>query len=347
MVAIERTARSKARPVFERHGLSDEQLVAMFRTMLMQRTLENRGFQLNRQGKIPFASASEGHEGVQAGAAMAFERGKDILVPYYRDLGLELGIGLEPYEVLLSLFARAADHSAGRQFPHHYASRRLGLHTISSVIAAQLPHAVGAAYALQYRGERGRAVLTTFGDGATSEGEWHESVNFAAVHRLPVVFLCENNEWAISTPLSLQMGQPDVYKRAAGYGMPGVVVNGMDVIACYAAVKKALERARSGGGPTLVEAKCYRFLSHTTDDDDRTYRSREEVAERRKDDPVPGFERLLVEHAVLTEQGAEALKRSVLEEANDATDRAEAMAYPASTTLYERVYGESWQPWRE
>ena len=116
--------------------------------------------------------------------------------------------------MLLSLFARAADHSAGRQFPHHYASRRLGLHTISSVIAAQLPHAVGAAYALQYRGERGRAVLTTFGDGATSEGEWHESVNFAAVHTLPIVFLCENNEWAISTPLSKQMGQPDVYKRA-------------------------------------------------------------------------------------------------------------------------------------
>jgi 2-oxoisovalerate dehydrogenase E1 component alpha subunit len=342
-----RNTESKAPAAFDRHGLSGEQLVAMFRTMLMQRTLENRGFQLNRQGKIPFASASEGHEAVQTGAAMAFERGADILVPYYRDLGLELGIGLAPYEVLLSLFARAADHSAGRQFPHHYASRRLGLHSISSVIAAQLPHAVGAAYALQYRHERGRAVLTTFGDGATSEGEWHESVNFAAVHRLPIVFLCENNEWAISTPLALQMGQPDVYKRAAGYGLPGVAVDGMDPIACYARVKDALERARSGGGPTLVEAKCYRFLSHTTDDDDRTYRSPEEVAERRKDDPVPGFERLLVEHAILTAEDAAALKRSVLEEANDATDRAEAMAYPASASLFEKVYAETWEPWRE
>jgi 2-oxoisovalerate dehydrogenase E1 component alpha subunit len=339
------TSHKTALPALERRGLTDEQLLAILRTMLMQRGLENRGFQLNRQGKIPFASASEGHEGVQAGAAMAFVRGKDILVPYYRDLGLALGIGVTPYEVLLSLFARAADHSAGRQFPHHYASRRLGVHTISSVIAAQLPHAVGAAYAFQLREERGRAVLTTFGDGATSEGEWHESLNFAAVHSLPIVFLCENNEWAISTPLAKQMAQPDIYKRAEGYGMPGVVVNGMDPIACYAAVGEALDRARSGAGPTLVEAKCYRFLAHTTDDDDRTYRSREEVETRRKDDPVPRFERLLIEQSILNLQGAEALKRSVLEEINEATDRAETMAYPSPAELYERVYAERGDPW--
>jgi 2-oxoisovalerate dehydrogenase E1 component alpha subunit len=336
----------QAEPPFERHGLSDEQLIAMFRVMLTQRMLENRGFQLNRQGKIPFASASEGHEGVQAGAAMAFERGKDILVPYYRDLGLDLGIGLTPYEVLLSLFARDADHSGGRQFPHHYASRRLGLHTISSVIAAQLPHAVGAAYALQYRGESGRAVLTTFGDGATSEGEWHESLNFAAVHRLPIVFLCENNEWAISTPLSKQTAEPEIYKRAAGYGMPGVVVDGMDPIACYAAVKAAMDLARSGGGPTLVEAKCYRFLSHTTDDDDRTYRSREEVEVRRRDDPVPRFEALLCSRQILTADGVEALKRSILAEANEATDRAESMPYAAPHDLFDKVCADGWQPWR-
>ncbi|MEO9026044.1 MAG: thiamine pyrophosphate-dependent dehydrogenase E1 component subunit alpha [Candidatus Tumulicola sp.] len=318
----------------------------MFRVMLTQRTLENRGFQLNRQGKIPFASASEGHEAVQAGAAMAFERGRDILVPYYRDLGLGLGIGLTPYEVLLSLFARAADHNGGRQFPHHYASRRLGLHTISSIIAAQLPHAVGAAYALQYRNERGRAVLVTFGDGATSEGEWHESLNFAAVHRLPIVFLCENNEWAISTPLSKQTAEPDIHKRAAGYGMVGVPVDGMDPIACYAVVKAAMDRARSGGGPTLVEAKCYRFLSHTTDDDDRAYRSREEVAARRRDDPVPRFEALLVARQILTAEAVEALKRSILAEANEATDRAESMPYAVAHDLFDKVYADGWQPWR-
>jgi len=342
-VASKNKTREAAR--FERHGLSDEQLVAMLRTMVMQRTLENRGFQLNRQGKIPFASASEGHEAVQAGAALAFARGKDVYVPYYRDLGLNLGIGLTPYEVLLSLFARKDDHSAGRQFPHHYGSKRLGLYTISSIIAAQIPHAVGAAYAMKYRKED-RAVLVTFGDGSTSEGEWHESLNFAAVHRLPVVFLCENNQWAISTPLAKQMAQPDVAARAAGYGMPGVIVDGMDPVACYAAVKEALDRARTGGGPTLVEAKCYRFLSHTTDDDDRTYRSREEVEEQRKRDPVPVFERTLIEAGVLTAENAEALKRSVLAEANDATDRAEAMPYPATEDLYTNVYADAWQPWR-
>lgn len=331
---------------FERYGLSDEQLVQMLRTMLMHRTLEARGFQLNRQGKIPFASSGEGHEAVQAGAAMAFARARDILVPYYRDVGLVLGVGLTPYEVMLSLFARADDHSAGRQFPHHYASRRLGIQTISSVIAAQLPHAVGAAYALQRCGETDRAVLVTFGDGATSEGEWHESLNFAAVHRLPIVFLCENNEWAISTPLALQMAQPDIAKRAAGYGMPGVTVNGMDPIATYAVVRDALQLARSGGGPTLVEGKCYRFLSHTTDDDDRTYRSQEEVAERRKDDPVPAFEALLTGHGVLTAHEAAALKQSTLDEANDATDRAEAVGYAAAASLREHVYGEGYEPWQ-
>ncbi len=345
-MATKSSASAKHVPAFERHGLSDEQLVSMLRTMLMQRTLESRGFQLNRQGKIPFASASEGHEAVQAGAAMAFHRGSDILVPYYRDLGLDLGIGLSADEVLLSLFARAGDLSGGRQFPHHYASRELGLHSISSVIAAQLPHAAGAAYAIKLRKQTGRAVLVTFGDGATSEGEWHESLNFAAIHALPIVFLCENNEWAISTPLSKQMAQPDVHKRAAGYGMPGVAVDGMNPVACYKAVADAMERARSGGGPTLVEAKCYRFLSHTTDDDDRTYRSREEVDERRKNDPVPAFERLLIENGVLTADAVAELKREILTETNEATDRAEAMPYPLPRDLYSKVYADTYEPWR-
>jgi 2-oxoisovalerate dehydrogenase E1 component alpha subunit len=343
--STKKAAPKKAAPKFERQGLTDAQLVQLLRTMITHRTLESRGFQLNRQGKIPFASAGEGHEAVQAGAAMAFLRGTDVLVPYYRDLGLDIGIGLTPYEVLLSLFGRGSDHSGGRQFPHHYASKKLGIYSISSIIAAQLPHAVGAAYAMKYRGEK-RAVLTAFGDGCTSEGEWHESLNFAAVHKLPVVFLCENNEWAISTPLARQMAQPDVYKRAAGYGIPGVVVNGFDPIACYAAVREALDRARSGGGPTLIEAKCYRFLAHTTDDDDRAYRTREEVDERRKSDPLPNFERVLIEQGILTAESAEELKRSVLAEANDATDRAEAMPYPTAGDLYTEVYADAWEPWR-
>ena len=336
-----------AAPTFDRRGLSDDQLRALLRNMLLQRQLDNRGFQLNRQGKIPFALGSEGHEAAQAGAAMAFVRGKDVLVPYYRDLGLVLGIGYTPLEMLNSMFARATDRSGGRQFPNHYTNRDMGLLSISSIIAGHCPHAVGVAYAFKYRKETGRAVLCTTGEGATSEGEWHESVNFAAVHRLPIVFFVENNQFAISTPQSMQMAVENVADRAAGYGIPGVVCDGFDPIATYHAVKEALDRARSGGGPSLVEAKVYRFLSHSTDDDDRTYRSRDAIEERRKLDPVPRFEQQLIEAGVIDEARAKQLKTDVLRETNEATDAAESQPYPATESLYTNVVDGDYRPWKE
>jgi 2-oxoisovalerate dehydrogenase E1 component alpha subunit len=331
---------------FERHGLTDEQLRAMLRNMLLQRQLDNRGFQLNRQGKVPFALGSEGHEALQAGAAMAFNRGTDILAPYYRDLGLCLGIGLSPYEIMLSIFAREADHNGGRQFPNHYSSKAAGLMSFSSILAAHIPHAVGAAYAIKYRNQTGRAVLCTCGDGTTSEGEWHESMNFAAIHKLPMVMLVENNGWAISTPLAKQMGQPEIWKRAAGYGMPGMRFNGLDPVETYAVVKEAMDRARSGGGPSLVEGTCFRYLAHSTDDNDLTYRTREEVLEQRKLDPIPRFEALLVEHGVMSPRDVEAMRKDVLRETNEATDKAEAMPYPQSADLYTHVYEGEYQPWQ-
>jgi 2-oxoisovalerate dehydrogenase E1 component alpha subunit len=330
----------------DKRGLSDEQLLAIFRNMLLQRQLDNRGFQLNRQGKVPFALGSEGHEALQAGAAMAFVRGKDILAPYYRDLGLAVGIGLTPFEILLSLFARAQDHNGGRQFPNHYSSKAAGLMSFSSILAAHIPHAVGAAYAFKYRGESGRAVLATCGDGTTSEGEWHESMNFAAIHKLPFVMLVENNGWAISTPLSKQMAQPEIWKRAAGYGMPGQRFNGLDPIETYAVVNEAMERARSGGGPSLIEGTCYRFLAHSTDDNDMTYRTREMVEEYRKHDPVPNFEAVLIENGLATKEQLDALRKDVLRETNEATDAAEALPYPEPADLYTNVYEGAWQPWQ-
>jgi 2-oxoisovalerate dehydrogenase E1 component alpha subunit len=339
-VAVKTTA------ALDRRGLSDDQLRQLFRNMLLQRQLDNRGFQLNRQGKVPFALGSEGHEALQAGAAMAFARGKDLLAPYYRDLGVCLGVGLTPYEIMLSIFARAADHNGGRQFPNHYSSKSSGILSFSSVLAAHIPHAVGAAYAIKFRGENGRAVLCTCGDGTTSEGEWHESVNFAAIHKLPIVFLVENNCWAISTPLALQMGQPEIWKRAAGYGIPGARFNGFDPIETYANVKEAMDRAHSGAGPTLLEGMCYRFLAHSTDDNDMTYRSKEEVTEERKNDPVPKFERTLIDAGVVSEADAGEMRRAVLRETNEATDRAEAMAFAKPEDLYTHVYEGPWQPWQ-
>ncbi len=333
-------------PQFERRGLSDEQLVWMLRNMLLQRTIDNRGFQLNRQGKIPFAAGSEGHEGLQAGAALAFHKGKDILAGYYRDLGLFLGIGVTAQEVLRSQFACASDLSAGRQFPNHFSKKSIGLVSISSVIAAHCTHAVGFAYAIKYRGEEGRAVLCTFGDGATSEGEWHESLNFAAVQHLPIVFLCENNGLAISVPVRKQMAIDNVSERAPAYGMPGETFDGLDPIVSYDAVKRALDRARAGDGPSLIEGKVHRYLGHTTDDDDRTYRSREEVAEMRKRDPVPSFEAFLIDNGVLDKARLEEMRKDVLREVNEATDRAEAEPLPPSSDLYTNVYAGETQPWR-
>ncbi len=330
----------------ERHGLDDDRLRAMLRNMLLQRTLDTRGFQLNRQGKIPFSLGSEGHEALQAGAAQAFSRGKDVLFPYYRDMGLALGIGMKPQEAFDSMFARAADRSGGRQFPNHTTNKAIGLASISSIIAGQCTHAAGAAYAFKLRREAGRAVLCTFGDGATSQGEWHEAVNFSAVQHLPVVWLCENNEWAISTPRARQMKVERIVDKAPGYGIPGLRVDGFDPIATYAAVKEALDRARTGGGPTLVEATCYRYMSHTTDDDDRTYRTRDEVERHRDLDPLPRFERVMIEHGIASAAEIAALKADVLREVNEATDASEALPLPQASDLYTHVVEGAFEPWQ-
>jgi 2-oxoisovalerate dehydrogenase E1 component alpha subunit len=337
-----------ARAVLDRGGLRDDQLVAMLWNMLLQRQLDNRGFQLNRQGKIPFALGSEGHEALQAGAAMAFVRGRDILVPYYRDLGLVLGVGITPLDLLTNMFAREADLSGGRQFPNHYTARDRGVLSFSSIIAAHCTHAAGVAYALTYHGENGRAVLCSTGEGATSQGEWHEAINFSAVHALPIVFLVENNGWAISTPQSAQMAIRDVADKAVGYGLPGMICDGTDPVATYRTMKIALERARNGGGPTLVEAKCYRFLSHSTDDDDRTYRDRETLVKQRADDPVPKYERVLLDEGIIDDAGLAAIKADVLKQTNDATDEAEALPYPSVDDMTTHVYaGAAYEPWLE
>ena len=325
--------------------LTKEQLLTLMRNMLLQRAVDTRGFQLNRQGKIAIAMGSEGHEAVQAGAGLAFVRGKDVLYPYYRNTGITLAVGYTLEDLFRSQFARATDRTGGKSIINHTTDKPKGIASISSILAAQCTHAVGAAYAFKYRGEHDRVVLCQFGEGSTSEGEWHEAMNFAAIHQVPVVFLCENNQWAISTPISQQMGNPNVADRAAGYGMEGVIVDGFDPIAVYRAVKKAREKAAAGGGPTLVEAKCYRFLSHTTDDDERTYRTREEVAEQRVNDPVPRFEKYLTENGVMTADDLAAMRKEVTALVNRTTDEVEAEPSPEPETLYTEVYAGSHEPW--
>jgi 2-oxoisovalerate dehydrogenase E1 component alpha subunit len=332
-------------PVGPRAELTRDQLLTLLRSMLLQRAVDTRGFQLNRQGKIGIAMGSEGHEAIQAATGLAFRRGIDLLYPYYRNTGLILACGFPLEDLFRSQLARAADRTGGRSIINHITARDLGIASISSIIAAQCTHAVGAAYAIKLRGETGRAVFCQFGEGATSEGEWHEALNFAAIHKVPVVFLCENNRWAISTPQEKQMVNPDVASRAKGYGMPGAIVDGFDPLAVYAAVSEARDRAAAGDGPTLVEMKCYRFLSHTTDDDDRTYRTREEVQAQRDLDPLPRFERRLLDDGILTQPELEALRAEIKTTVDASTDAVENEPLPEPQTLYGNVYAGPDTPW--
>jgi len=321
-------------------GLIPDDLLAMYRTMLTARLVDEAAFRLNRQGKAPFVVPVSGHEGCQIGTAWALERGRDVWLPYYRDLGVVLVAGMTPYEVFLGLFAKADDPaSGGRQMPAHWSSRRLGIISGSSPIGTQIPHASGIAYAVKYRGEDA-VVASWFGEGATSEGDWHEGLNFAGIHRLPVVFICENNRYAISVEQSKQMAVANVADRAAAYGFPGVVVDGNDVLACFGAMKEAVTRARSGQGPTLIECKTYRFQPHTSDDDDRTYRSREEVEKARLHDPVSRFATYLTGQGLARDEEIASMAEEVKAELDVSIDKAWNAADPDPATVTRHVFRE-------
>ena len=312
----------------------------MYRTILTARLLDEAALRQNRMGRAPFVVPAEGHEACQVGTAWVMRKGVDVWVPYYRDGAVVLAAGMTPYEIFLGIFAKADDPSSGgRQMPSHWGHKGLDIISGSSPIATQIPHAAGIAYAIKYRQEDA-VVGCWFGDGATSEGDWHEGLNFAGIHRLPVIFVCENNQYAISVPQSKQMAVDDVADRAEGYGFPGVVVDGNDVLACYGAMKQAHERARAGEGPTLIECKTYRFLGHTSDDDDKTYRPRDEVEEARHNDPVHVFGEYLRTQEVLDDVGAEELRLEIKGEIDTALAAAWDAADPTPESAMRHVFFE-------
>ena len=241
---------------------------------------------------------------------------------------------------MLNFLGRADDPSSGgRQIPGHYADVRRHIVPVSTVVAAQVPHAVGVALANKLMVNDAVAICY-FGDGGTSEGDCHEGMNFAAVHRLPVIFLCENNGYAISVPMSKQAAVADLSVRAAGYGFPGVTIDGNDPIAVYGAVQQAAERARAGQGPSMVEGKTYRLVPHTSNDDSLRYRSREEEAEWRLKDPIPRFKKYLIDRGVLDGAKYEEMRRSIAEAIDDATRFAEAGPLPKPEDALKHVYFE-------
>lgn len=319
-------------------GVSPETLREMYRFVALARALDERIWQLNRAGRAPFVVSGQGHEGALVGAGFALDRARDLVLPYYRDLALCLVFGLSARDVMMSVLARAPDPMSGaRQMPSHFGSAKLRIVSSSSVVATQLPHATGTAYAAKLR-DTGQVSLACFGEGAASKGDFHEACNFAGIHRLPVVFFCENNRYAISVPQNLQMAIDNVADRAAGYGFPGVVVDGTDLLAVYQAVGAAAERARRGDGPTLVEAKVYRFHPHTSDDDDRTYRSQDEVKAWRAHDPLARFEARLREVGAVDDWMLAEIAAGVAGEVDAATDAAEGAAFPDPATFDRHVY---------
>ena len=315
-------------------------LKEMYTTMLLARRLDERAWILHRQGKIAFHISGIGHEAAQVGAAFALERGTDWVVPYYRDLALMLALGYTPRDFMLGLMGRKGEPTSGaRQMPSHWSLRKANVVSHSSPVGTQTPHASGIGLAIKLRGKQ-QVVLTSIGEGSTSQGEWYEGVNWAAIHQLPVIFLVENNIYAISVHQNQQMAVEHVADKARGLGLPGESVDGLDVLRVFEVVSAAVSRARSGGGPTLIELKVNRMTPHSSDDDDRTYRPREEVEAMKALDPVPAFANSLLERKVLNQKAMDVIEAEIKEQVEDAVQFAEAAPYPDVAEASYPVYVE-------
>ena len=323
--------------------LTLEDLLDMYATMLLVRTLDERVWAMNRQGKAAIVASSQGHEAAQLASVWALRKNAPdfFCFPYYRDLALTTALGLTPLESLLGFLAKAGEPLSGaRQFPQHGAAPELRFINHSNVIGTHAPHAVGWALGVKMRGEN-TVVGCFFGDGTTSQGDVHEAMNFASIHKLPVVFFVENNKYAISVPVSRQMAVERYAIRAAGYAMPGVTVDGTDVRAAYLAATDAVRLAAMGGGPSVVEFDVERYLPHTSDDDDTVYRDRAEIEEARKRDPLEKLRGLLTAAGALTEERDAEMRRAARAEVDAATDAAEAAPFPDAADFLLHVTAEA------
>jgi 2-oxoisovalerate dehydrogenase E1 component alpha subunit len=320
--------------------LSNEILLDMYWTMLLARRTDEHAWVLHRQGKIAFHISGIGQEATQVGAAFALQRGQDWISPYYRDLALMLAVGLTPLELMLSVMGKKGEPSSGaRQMPSHWGLRRANVLSHSAPVATQTLHASGLGLAIKLKGDK-HVVLTTIGEGSTSQGEWYEAVNWAAIHKLPVIFMVENNFYAISVPQDKQMAVPSSADKACGLGLPDISVDGTDILAVYAAMQTVVERARSGEGATVIEALAYRLTPHSSDDDDKTYRSREEVEAHKKNDPILLTQRLLLSKKIAIQPQLDEMEARAQAEIEQAVAGATAAPYPSPAEALHPVYAE-------
>jgi len=323
--------------------LSNDMKLEMYWMMLLSRRLDERAWVLHRQGKIAFHISGIGQEAAQVGAAFALRRGEDWFTPYYRDLSLMLCLGYTPRDFMLALMGKKGEPTSGaRQMPSHFSLRKANAVSHSAPVATQCPHAAGIGLAIKMRGDD-KVVLTTLGEGSTSQGEWYEAVNWAAIHQLPVIFMVENNQYAISVPADKQMAVASAADKACGMGLRGISVDGTNVFSVYRTVVEAADQARAGKGPTLIEALMYRITPHSSDDDDRTYRSRDEVDEHKKKDPLIVGRRILEEEGLINQTKLDEMEQRVKEMVDEAVEFAEKAEYPSLEEAMYPVYAEEVQ----
>jgi TPP-dependent pyruvate/acetoin dehydrogenase alpha subunit len=320
------------------HERDPDLLRRIFEVMVRTRAVEDRMVAMYRSGDL-LGSLYTGHwhEGISVGAASTL-RQNDYLAPIHRDLGAHLWRGMEPWQVMASFMGKATSPTGGRDGTLHYGRLDLNIYNLPSHIPANFPVAIGMAFAAQYRGED-RVALAFCGDGSTSRADFHESVNIAAVLKLPAVFVIENNQFAYSTPLRLQSASDTFAAKAVAYGIPGVKVDGTDVLAVYDAVATAVTRARAGEGPSIVEGETMRMHGHA-EHDSADYVPKEMIESWSKKDPVELFERRLVEAGVLDTEAVDVIKANARQEAIDARKKALSDPMPDPSTVEEGVYAD-------
>jgi pyruvate dehydrogenase E1 component subunit alpha len=326
----------EGRAVGQVPSLPPDDLRALFRHMLKMRVLDQRMLSLQRQGRIGFYGTATGEEAAVTGSAYAL-RPTDWVFPALRQMGVSLWRGTTIPEIICQLIGNRGDVLIGRQMPCHFSDRRVLTVAWSSVIATQLPHAMGAAWAAKLQ-KHDTVMMGYMGDGASSSGDFHAAANFAGVYGLPVVFFCQNNQWAISVPLTQQTASESIAVKAVAYGFPGVRVDGNDVLAVVAATREAVDRARRGEGPTLIEAVTFRMGGHSSSDDPTRYREATQVADWERRDPLARFRAWLAETGVLEQGMEERWTQELNEEIGAAIQAAEAIGPPPIESMFADVY---------
>jgi len=327
-----------------KHEFTKDKLLEVLKMMLSARTVDNKAMNLLRQGKTFFHIAGAGHEAVQLAIGLSLDPKKDWLFPYYRDLATVLTAGLTPYEVFLGTFGKANDPaSGGRQLPVHWGSKNFNLPSQSSPTGTQFLQAVGAAMALVKRGERNISYVSS-GEGTTSQGEFHEAVNWASREKLPVLFVIQNNKYAISVKVSDQSGGKDhsISEMMAGFhNLHRARIDGTDFFQSFEKIQEAIEYIKSGKGPALIEAEVVRLESHSSSDDQRKYRDKKELEEDLKNCPIEKFAKVLISKDFISQKEYDELKISIVDEINDASDKALSSADPKPEDATKYVFDES------